>query len=442
MKREYISQVLEQIDTAYIEEATTFPGAKTKNNKLVFYISIAACMTIFLTCTVWLLLRNASPKDSGNWDIMMEHSTSQTIFPTHGSLPTESMDEPRPITTDPSAPTDSTSPTDWTDPSTDPTVPTESSEHPSSSVDLNDPPEPGCFSDGDYLDYVTDSPISLGKIPFFQASGSEFYLIQPVFSELHFPESTQGSIYPIYLDPYPVDQSGPQYDITEEYIAEAQGNMGHYLSLIFGNGDYTGVYNPDIPYALFYDREDLSIVAGKESLSVTSTAYDVYSTLTLDDLDTNPLFRAALSYIGIVNPSITAEIEYDIKGKVYQYNYFITEYTENPQESLFNRTFSHITIRSYVDGNLLSISLIHRDQPVEVGATTLATTEDIEDYLQKFHPELAQKPHVTEVFYSPNVLTGYYIPSYRIYFEEAQLSEEYGAPAYTVLELTDSRFLN
>lgn len=442
MKREHISQVLEQIDTAYIDEATTFPGVTPKKSKLFLYISIAACMTIFLTCTVWLILKNAAPKDPGDWDIMMAHTTSQTTSPTHGTLPTESMDAPRPITTDPSASTDSTSPADRTEPSTAPTVPTESSEPPSSSVDLNDPPEPGCFSDGDYLDYVTDSPISLGKIPFFQASGSEFYLIQPAFSELHSPESTQGSVYPIYLDPYPVDQGGPQYEITEEYITEIQGNMGHYLSLIFGNGDYAGVYNPDIPYALFYDREDLSIVAGKESLSVTSTAYDVYSTLTLEDLDTNPLFRAALSYIGIVNPSITADIEYDVNGKVYQYNYFITEYTENPQESLFNHTFSHIMIRSYVEGSLLSISLIHRDQPVEVGATTLATTEDIEDYLQKSHPELAQKPHVTEVFYSSKVLTGYYIPSYRIYFEEAELTKEYGAPAYTVLEFTDSRFLN
>ncbi len=52
------------------------------------------------------------------------------------------------------------------------------------------------------------------------------------------------------------------------------------------------------------------------------------------------------------------------------------EYTENPQESLFNPTFSYITIRTYAESNLLTVSLIHRDQLVEIGATT----KDIEDY--------------------------------------------------------------
>lgn len=443
MKREHISQVLELIDTAYIEEATTFSGVTPKKNNLFLYISIAACMAVFLACTVWLILRNAAPKDSGEWDIMMEHSTSRTTSSTNTSSSTDSIAESEVTSaTDPtpSTHTDSTAPSSETEPPTDPTAPTESTE-PFSSSESDWPDPPNSSADGDWLDFATDSPISLGYIPNLPVAGGDIYLIQPAVSSLHSLDVVAGKVYPIYIDPYPIDHSDPQYEITEELIENTQQNLTTYLTLLLGTGNYIGTYNPDIPYALFYDREELSIVAGKESLSVTSTAYDLYSTLTLEDLNTNPLFRAALSYIGIVNPSITAEIEYDVNGKVYQYNYIITEHTEDPQKSLFNRTFSHITIRSYVEGRLLSISLIHRDQPVEVGATTLATTEDIEDYLQKSYPDLAQKPHVTEVFYSSKVLTGYHVPSYRIFFAEAELSEEYGAPAYTVLELTDSRFL-
>ncbi|MBR6825432.1 MAG: hypothetical protein IKM59_02685 [Oscillospiraceae bacterium] len=448
MNLELISQVLEHIDTEYIDEATLYPHthAVRHGRKKYLYLSIAASLVLILTSVVILAVKSTAPGQPPGWDIVMANSTAPTYH--SESLPpiTEqdetSQGELSPTVTGstfettPTDPTGSIEPTGSTEPtnSTEPTEPSSSQ----SGSDISPPPQDS--GDGEFLDFVTDGPISLSLIPNLQAGGGEFYLMQPAFPEILLLERAQGDIYPIYQNPYPVDHGGPQYEITEEFIAGMQRSLSRYLTLIWGEGNYTGTYNPDIPYVLSYEQGGLSFVAGAESVNVTSTAYSPYSTLTPEDLYANPLFRAALSYCGITTPTITAEIEYNIYGEISNYNYIVTEATDDPQEALLKRIFSSVTIRSYTGENLLSLSVRSMGRPAEVGITTLASTEDIESYLLEAYPELSKKPHTIQVFYSTRARQGYYLPSYRIYFEEAELSEEYRTPAYTILELTDARF--
>lgn len=442
MNREHISQVLEHIDTEYIDEATLYPHthAVRHGRKKYLYLSIAASLVLILTSVVILAVKSPAPGQPPGWDIVMANSTSPTYH--SESLPpiTEqdetSQGEISPTVTQSTSETTPTEPTGSTEPtnSTEPTEPSSSQ----SGSDISPPPQDS--GDGEFLDFVTDGPISLSLIPTLQTGGGEFYLMQLAFPEILLLERVQGHIYPIYQNPYPVDHGGPQYEITEELIAGMQRSLSRYLSLIWGEGNYTGTYNPDIPYVVSYDQDGLSFVAGAESVNVTSTAYSPYSTLTPEDLYANPLFRAALSYCGITTPTVTAEIEYNIYGEISNYNYIVTEATDDPQEALLKRIFSSVTIRSYTGENLLSVSVRSMGRPAEVGITTLASTEDIESYLLEAYPELSKKPHAIQVFYSTHARQGYYLPSYRIYFEEAELSEEYRAPAYTILELTDARF--
>ena len=437
MNREHISQVLEHIDTEYIDEATLYPHTHTvlrRSNKYL-YLSIAASLALALTCAVILAAKNTDPGQPPGWDIVMANSTAPT-YHSESLPPIAEQDETSQGELSPTV-TESTFETTPTDPtgSIEPTEPSSSE----NSSDISPPPNDS--TDGEFLDFVTEEPISLSLISNLQATGGEFYFMQPAFPEILLLERAQGDIYPIFQNPYPVDHGGPQYEITEEFIVKMQRSLTRYLTLIFGEGNYTGTYNPDIPYVLSYDQDALSFIAGAESVNVTSTSYSPYSSLSHGDLYANPIFRAALSYCGITTPTIAAEIEYNIYGEISNYNYIVTEAADGPQEALLNRTFSSVSIRSYTGENLLSVSARSMERPAEVGITTLASTEDVESYLSESYPELSKKPHTIQVFYSTHARQGYYIPSYRIYFEEDELSEEYGAPVYTIVDLTDTRFL-
>ncbi len=464
MKKEKISHVLENLDIAYIEEATIFPGSEAKTWRTPFlkWLPVAACLALLLSGCIWYILREPSHEDPNDWEIIMQYSdpsagkdphqsenssegfpsspyypgtTDASTVPTSSDI-TDSPDPPDPIgSTDPTFNTESTNNTE----STAPSNPTSST---APSIDPDDFPAPGISADPVYLDFVTKDPICLADVPSLPAAGGDFHLQQFAFPEILSLKASERKNYPIYANSYPVGQAGALFEITEEYTEMSQENLRTFLTLLFGDGDYSGVYTDYSSHSLIYEDKEISLAARATSLSVTSTAYETYSQLTQEDLNANPLIHAAISYCAIEDPMITQEIEYDVYGNVYNYNYIITEKTADPQQALFDHTFSYVMLHSFVGENIFVLSAVHVEQPEEVGATTLATVEEIEAYLQKSYPHLAEKAHVIELFYSAQVIPGYYVPCYRVFFEEPELTQQYGVPAYSIMDLTDSRFLS
>ncbi|MBP3413231.1 MAG: hypothetical protein J6K89_08220 [Oscillospiraceae bacterium] len=451
MKQQKLTQVLDQLDPTYIEEAGAFVPSEKKQRRLIWYLSAAACLLLLLSCTLWIGLGSLSPSEPHEWEILLEHSkptfteegdpTSEPTLPSTAPLePSNQGSEPisseEPTSSEPIREPTSPEPTDHTEPTEPPTT---------GNTEPDIPPEPNGTGDPDFTDFLTEDPIEPMELPKLPTAGGENYILKQIsFRELYTLQAAEGDIYPIFADPYPMGQEGPLFPITEDYLAMAQGNLQHFLTLLLGQGAYRGAYEPNVSHELRYEGEGLSLTAGHSSVNVTSGLYVLPPTVTPEELDSNPLIRAALSYCGIEAPVVSEEIEYDIHGAPYAYVYTLTEQTEDPFTAVVHDHYTYVSIRSYAEGEqeLLSVTAVHSQAPVEVGVTSLATVEEIEAYLQEAYPHLYERDHVIELFYSSAVMVGYTVPCYLVIFENPEMSQKYAAPAYTVVQLTDARFLS
>ncbi|MBR4309043.1 MAG: hypothetical protein IKT58_05560 [Oscillospiraceae bacterium] len=436
MKQERISAILEQLDPQYIEEALSYAPAN-KPRPVYKYCAIAACFVLFIASCVWFLWRPTAPDPQT--EIQLAHNepieSPSTQAPTASTAHTEASESTEPSSLyEPSGP----------EPVEDPSEP-EPIEDPPEPQLPDDPPPPSYAEDPAFLNFVTEEPISFTELPSPPSAGGDSYIWRQLyFSPALALESHQGRIYPLYADPYPYDETGPLFAVTEDFLVLEQRNLQTYMTLLLGEGEYTGKYDQSVSHKLFYEGYGLSLIVGERGVHITSSEYGLYPELTREDLAENSLIRAALSYCSIDTPVIIREVEYNIHGEEQTYIYTLTQATADPFTELLSYSYSYVTVRSFAEeeGSLLLVSAVRDTELYEQGIATIATREEVERYVHEAYPELADHPHVVELYYSSKVLPGYRVPCYRVIFTEEDLSKQYGVPVYTLVDLTDARFLH
>lgn len=295
---------------------------------------------------------------------------------------------------------------------------------------------------GNFQPQETNPAHALQEIPKYGGSGSySLTVLDADTAEILEQEDFTQAAYPVYIDLYPTDQGGPTYEITDSIIAQEKAILQEFLSLFFGEGEYEVSHDTDVSHMSYYEDSSIFASASCKGVSISSAEYPFPEDLTAETLHDNPLISTALAFSGIKNPTIQKSIKYNREGLISRYQYTIFESNENPFVTAYNRSFSYIEVVFAVStGNVyVQTSVI---SPAKTDETiSLATNEQIKAFLTAQFPDAVPEDYIVEIYYDSHVQLGYYIPCYRVYLEEPELSTQLEIPVYTVLSLTNTELL-
>ncbi len=250
-----------------------------------------------------------------------------------------------------------------------------------------------------------------------------------------------GSDYPIFVDPYPVGQGGPSYEITQEIIARQETSLEEYLTLLYGTGDYGFSQADDSLQRTVFEDSDISVRADANGLTVSSSAYPVGQALTAETLNDNPLLRAALDYLDIESPRLLQSFSYGYDGQLLGYSYQIFETEAESLADACSRSFSSIRVNVFVGVDDVIIKILNVTPSRTEQTVRAVSEEDLDTYISAQFPDFPPEDYRVEVYYDKNVQPGFYVPCYRVYLAEAAVSEQLEVPVYTVLSLANSELM-
>ena len=288
----------------------------------------------------------------------------------------------------------------------------------------------------------TNSTFALQEVPKYGGSGSySLTVLNPDITECNEEAHTQNNGYFVYVNPYPVDQGGPTYEITDSIIAQEKNLLQNFLVCFYGEGEYEITYDPSISTKVIFENTEIFATADCAGINIGSSLYPFPYNLTTETLHDNPMLSAAITYLEIENPTILQSMEYGFDGTVSRYVYTIFEFSEDPLIAAYNRSFSNIQVNVSAETGYVIVKIMNVAPAETTNAVTLASDAQIDAYLAARFPDAVPEDYIVEVYYDSHVHPGYYVPCYRIYLEEAAISAQLEVPVYTVLSLTNAELL-
>ncbi len=249
----------------------------------------------------------------------------------------------------------------------------------------------------------------------------------------------------IYADPCPSGQVGPVYADTPELLKAKEEHLHRYLSLLFGEGDYTFQYDEAFSIrSPFYTKEDLTVFGNAWGVNISTPIDSPLTELTVKELSENPILDAALRFTGIQAPVIQQRITYEstidpTDGTVKDYRYTVIEAPEFPSALL--TLCKSISITYNPGTSYLHISITNTAEPPRAGTTGVPTGVDFMEAVGDRIPFADRYlTGYVECYYSSQVVLGYYVPCYRVYILNDALTEQYGIPTYTVYDFCNTDF--
>ncbi len=302
----------------------------------------------------------------------------------------------------------------------------------------------------EYLDFVNLSRTPLQLVPSFNQSGYDL-LPEPNEFEpgmIRFPRELTDSLiepgsledvskiesYPIYVDPYPTGQVGAVYEQTEELLAIKEANLQSYLKLLYGEGSYNIHYEETemsdsaaivIPV---YTDEAVEIKGNKYGVSIMLTGAELSSEEGLLDL---PAYQAALRYTGITKPVLSDGMRYSEPN-----SFSATMRDESDVYDKARPLDKEIRVVYDAETQILHIHAYCEQTLTQVSRSNEINLWDIIETVTDYR-DCRMLDFKVEVFYSSQVVLGYYVPCYRFYVPAEMIN---GTRYCMVFELCEARF--
>jgi len=254
-----------------------------------------------------------------------------------------------------------------------------------------------------YIAKVDDSDIFVGNI-----SDLSF-----VNDEVNLP-----TLFPIYLDRFPIGQLGPLFNIDQSIVDLMIENLSRFLEIL-GVPNFTiEQYEPEISHKVFYSAEETSISAGISDISITTSGYGIIDDVVSGNLLDNTKIQAALEYMNIENPHMVSVMQYGEGGDIYTYLFTITETSDDFFENIQNSNFSYVNVMYYADSTRVSLKIIKIDTSELHSYMPVLPYEEALEYIQHAYGVDEGSNICAEIYYSSMIEQGYYIPCYKFYIEE------------------------
>lgn len=231
-----------------------------------------------------------------------------------------------------------------------------------------------------------------------------------------------GEKFPVYVNPYAYGQEGPLFEVTDALKDTMTDNLTRYLGCLYADFDsQNAVFTSDAdrPYDVYYTKDGINVHSYANRIAISSSDYahvkDVSDTALLD----HTLVKAAVSYLGLIDPVVSTTVVYAKDGTEYQWIYKITDKASDTMQHIHNINFAYLTVKQFASSDNISISIQnpieltkHADDPVLSYSFVLAE-------LAKLYPNMDTKDVKAEIYYSTSVEPGYFVPCYRIYMKNS-----------------------
>lgn len=290
------------------------------------------------------------------------------------------------------------------------------------------------------LPATTEAP-ELKLIPKYNAFGSDGKLITLDNTQLDIlteQETTEAlAAYPTLNDAYPADFSGLLFEVTPEMIAHQIALGQDFLAYYYNTSptDYNFELREDVAdYVVWLESDELDAAVNPWRVDVTLNA-PYTGELTSEAIASQPLVRAAMEWKDISEPEVREKVELGLDGQPYCRYYTFAAHSDDPVEQLMNLSFQAVEVAVYYSG-LMNVRINEMEPTIAEGETAAISGAQLSAFLAETYPDNPPTEYVTEVFYSSKVQSGKYIPCYRIYLLEPDLTAADGSAVYSVIEAT------
>ena len=263
---------------------------------------------------------------------------------------------------------------------------------------------------------------------------------------------TSVSDMPVFINPYPTGQGGPEYDITTEMREIMKQNVATFLDLLYGDYDpkkypfHHDEYALEDPPYMEYRGADVHLISWINCLTVSANGLgkDSLSQLFEGDLRQSPLLAAALDYLAIDDWQIECRVKYNnIDNQVSEYEYWIYQRSENSRQAALNREFCSLYIVYFPEASDATIYILERDYPQSDVQFNSISLDQALTAAAKQVPEIAQAMEAAEqesgtaylsningrAVYSYDAKKGYIVPCWELYIPADKKAAD-GTPLY------------
>ena len=290
----------------------------------------------------------------------------------------------------------------------------------------------------------TETP-RLNFVPGYGAfGGGKLVVLDDVQAELLTESETVEplTIYPTYINPYPMNNSGIQFEVTPEMTEDQITTGQDFLSHYYGGdpSEYSFELKEDVAdYVVWFKNQEMEAAVNPWRIHITLIApYE--GVFSVDALQEIALVQAALDWQHIDELEIREETVLNADGGEYSHEIVFAPLSDDPVDQLLNITYNSVKVKKFSDG-LWAVSIELR-KPLEIAAETPAVSaEQLHAFLTEAFPNDPPVGYVTEVFYSSKVESGKYTPCYRVYLPETDYPTANGQSVFSVIEVTTAEIV-
>ena len=260
----------------------------------------------------------------------------------------------------------------------------------------------------------------------YAARGDDGEVFTGDISDLSFvnEEEISANTFPVFLDKYPTGQVGALFQYDKSMIDMMTENLIEFMKILYNKEDVSEYvveqFPPEMDYIkVYYESDSIDIYSDLSGISLGTSEFGIVEDIGKDSLFENTLIQAALKYMHIDNPKIVPITVYNESGEIYQYQFTITETTEDLFENVYNNSFSFIKVIYYPDSTQVLLIIRREDISEQAAVEQIVSYEEAEEYIRTNYEIPDESGVNAEIYYSSSVREGYYVPCYKFYIEDS-----------------------
>ncbi|GEM_PF-2588180 len=295
------------------------------------------------------------------------------------------------------------------------------------------PVENGADNNGD----ASNNGSEIKGLPSAGAGGDDFAASYESIPEAAFVNASTilTSTFPVYLNKYPTGQGGPQYVITDSLTDMMTTKLEQYLNILYGKkgSNYNITKQEDVTYKVIYDNGDMSAMSGVSDISILTSEYNIAQDAVNGNLVNNEIIKAGIEYLGIINPQVKKEVEYNVKDEPYSFQYIITESTDDMFMDILNSSFEYIKISCHTNSASALVKIVKTQELEKYGDYQITTFDQAVEYIKENYPNIESSTAQAEIIYSTVVRPEYFVPVYKFYVEDTSIKDK--AARYGIIQI-------
>ncbi len=231
---------------------------------------------------------------------------------------------------------------------------------------------------------------------------------------------------PVFINNYYFDQGGPTFELNDDVKNRLITNFYSFTTLL-GYSDRDISYNIDNGFILQSTISGDRFISGVNHISIKPKEIFVSNNTSLDDvsklLDENKYMSAAYKFLEIKTPVIEKREYYNNNFQLNRIEFTISE--SEPGFLFQNKNLQKIVLVYYPVEEIFTLFIDYNDfLEHEKELTSISYNDAIEKMLKDDSNIKKENIFACEIFYSVELMPGYYVPCYKFYIDKGSAQNQ------------------